>query len=122
MTKPEPSELTLRDAPSFSWSSKKSLNRSSKGDPLGPDPGDELLSREPLRVCVVATLTTVFCGSSAIGAPDAGPRAKLAVLSIAGTARSRAEAPAHRPKRISAPAPHRPALPAISSAPDELRI
>src|SRR5262249_44898286 len=109
MTKPEPSELTLRDGPSFA--SKKSLNRSSKGEPFGPGPDGALLSFERFSVWVVEMLTTVFWSSSAMGATDSGPRARLAVLSIAGTARSTASAPALRPKDIRASA-----LSVISSA------
>ena len=57
MTKPEPSELTLRGMPSGLSSSKKSSKNSSKGEPFGPfrmgagSPG-------PLSVWVVEMLTT----------------------------------------------------------------
>src|SRR6476620_12219183 len=102
MTKPEPSELTLRDWPSLSCSSKKSLKNSSKGEPLGPGPGPEraVFSAEPFSVWVVEMLTTVFCSSSAMSATDSGPRAKLAVLSSGAMASSRASAADLKPKGI----------------------
>ena len=59
MTKPEPSELTLRGRPSLSCSSKKSLKKSSKGEPFGPGPDGAFFSPEPFRVWVVEMLTTV---------------------------------------------------------------
>ncbi len=87
MTKPEPSELTLRGRPSLSSSSKKSSKNSSKGEPLGPGPFG-VASAEPLSVWVVEMLTTASCRPSAISATESGPRAKLAVVRSGVPARS----------------------------------
>ena len=77
MTKPEPSEETLRSGPPPLPDLKKSSKNSSNGDPLGTRgsaPPDE-----PLTVWLVEMLTTADCRRSAIGATDCGPRAIVPV-------------------------------------------
>ena len=71
ITKPEPSELTRCASPPRPFLSKKSLNRSSNGEPLGTLGNGTPAG--PFKVCDVEMLTTASNNFSAIGAIDGGP-------------------------------------------------
>ena len=73
MTKPEPSEETLRSAARAPpWWLKKSSKNSSKGEPFGTCGSGSPCG--PLIVWLVETLTTASINCSATGATDCGPR------------------------------------------------
>ena len=95
MTKPEPSELTLRGRPPARSSLKKSSKNSSNGRAFGTGPAGRALGR-PLSVWLVEMLTTASCRPSATSATESGPRAKLGVASSGAPARLQHEAGRHR--------------------------
>ena len=73
MTKPEPSEATLRSPPPRPPPrlEKKSSKNSSNGEPFGTR--GKGTPSEPLTVCDVEILTTASISRSASGAIDVGP-------------------------------------------------
>ena len=100
MTKPEPSEETLRsDGERPPLRLKKSSKNSSNGAPFGTF--GRGTPSGPLRVWLVEMLTTASISFSATGATLAGPR----VCELAGVSIKTRAAAARVPRRASCPNP-----------------